>query len=378
MSDKHVFSVLGLYDSPQALMKAIPEVKENISERLEAYTPYPIHGIDKVLGIRKSPVGGMVLVMGVIGALSILAFEMWTSGRDYPLITAGKPLFSWEAFIPIAFEVTVLFATLTAGLGMLFLLNRLPRFRHPMLRSRSLPLITRDRFALSVESSGRALDVEAIAAALRQSGATVVEILEQPAPPGLISSRFLVTVLGAVAISSLAAGILTYWAMKLFPVSVPMVHMLDQPRLDPQRPSRFFKDGFGMRLPPPETVMRGSVPYTIQRQELARVLANPMPRTKDVFNKGRQAFNTYCSVCHGILGNGAQTLTAAYGAKSANLVSQQMIDLPDGQIYHVLMAGKNSMPPYSAELDEEERWAVVHFVRALQRALNARDEDVPE
>jgi mono/diheme cytochrome c family protein len=157
-----------------------------------------------------------------------------------------------------------------------------------------------------------------------------------------------------------------------------MVHMLDQPRLDPQRPSRFFKDGFGMRLPPPETVMRGSVPYTIQRQELARVLANPMPRTKDVFNKGRQAFNTYCSVCHGILGNGAQTLTAAYGAKSANLVSQQMIDLPDGQIYHVLMAGKNSMPPYSAELDEEERWAVVHFVRALQRALNARDEDVPE
>jgi mono/diheme cytochrome c family protein len=303
---------------------------------------------------------------------------MWTSGWDYPLITAGKPLFSWEAYIPITFEVTVLFATLTAGLGMLFLLNRLPLFRHPMLRSRSLPLITRDRFALSVESGGRALDVEAIAAALRQSGATEVEILEQPAPPSLISSRFLVTVLAAVAISSLAAGILTYWAMKLFPVSVPMVHMLDQPRLDPQRPSRFFRDGFGMRLPPPETVMRGRIAYTIQRQELASILANPMPRTKDVFNKGRQAFNTYCSVCHGILGNGAQTLTAAYGAKPANLVSQQMIDMPDGQIYHVLMAGKNAMPPYSAELDEEERWAAVHYVRALQRALNARDEDIPE
>jgi mono/diheme cytochrome c family protein len=315
--------------------------------------------------------------MGVIGAIAILGFEFWTSGWDYPQVTAGKPVFSWEAFVPITFEVTVLFATLTAGLGMLLLLNGLPFFRHPMLRSKSMPLITRDKFALAVESSGKTLDVEAISAALRQSGAVTIEIIEQPAPLGLASPRFLMAVLAAIAVSSLAAGYLTYWAMKLFPVSVPMVHMLDQPRLDPQRASRFFKDGFGMRPPVPETVVRGSVPYAIKRQEGARILVNPMSRTEAVFNKGRRAFNTYCSVCHGILGNGASTLTAAYGAKSANLVSQQMTALSDGEIYHVIMAGKNSMPPYSADLDEEERWAAVHYVRALQRALNARDEDIP-
>ena len=137
--DNRTFSVLGLFDSPQQLMDAIPVVKARVSGRLDAYTPYPIHGIEKALGLRKSPVGGMVFVMGLIGAISALGFELWTEGIDYAVITAGKPYFSWQAFVPIMFEVTVLFACFTAGLGMLFLLNRLPYFRHPMLRSRSMP-----------------------------------------------------------------------------------------------------------------------------------------------------------------------------------------------------------------------------------------------
>jgi cytochrome c553 len=356
-------------------MKAIPEVRAKVTAHLEAYTPYPVHGIDKALGLRKSPVGGMVLIMGVIGAIAILGLELWTSGRDYPQVTAGKPYFSWEAFIPVTFEITVLFATLTAGLGMLLLLNRLPFFRHPMLQSKSMPLITRDKFALAVESKETILDVGAIESLLRQCGAKEVEVIAQPAPIGPASPGFLMAALVAIAISCVLAGALTYWAVKLFPVSMPMVHMLDQPRLDPQRASSFFKDGFGMRMPVPEAVMRGSIPYTIRQQDSAGILTNPMPRTQSVLDQGRQAFMNYCSVCHGILGNGALTLTAAYGAKPANLVSQQMIELPDGRIYHAIRAGKNAMPSYSAELDENERWATVHYVRVLQRALNAKDED---
>src|SRR5512143_3279254 len=163
-------SVLGLFDSSQQLMDAIPALKAKVSGRLEAYTPYPIHGIEKVLGLRKSPVGGMVFLMGLIGAISAMAFELWAEGIDYPLVTGGKPFFSWQAFVPIMFEVTVLFACFTSGLGMLFILNRLPSFRHPMLRSKSMPLITRDKFALAVEAGpeGQALDVERITTALRE------------------------------------------------------------------------------------------------------------------------------------------------------------------------------------------------------------------
>jgi mono/diheme cytochrome c family protein len=375
MNAKKAFSVLGIFDSASLLMKAIPEVKDKVSARLEAYTPYPIHGMDKALGLKKSPVGGMVLVMGLVGAISALALQLWTSGWDYPQTTAGKPYFSWEAFIPIVFELMVLFATFTAGLGMLLLLNRLPLFRHPMLRSASLPLITGDKFGLAIESNGNELDVEKISALLKNSGAKTIEVIEEPMPIGPVSAGFFVSVLVAIVISSAAAGYLTYWGIKLFPISIPMVHMLNQPRLDPQRSDPFFKDGFGMRMPVPETVMRGSSQYTIRNEDDAGVLVNPLPRTQSILNQGRQAFMNYCSVCHGILGNGAPTLTAAYGAKPANLVAQSMVELPDGKIYHVIVRGKNAMPSYSAELTDTERWAAVHYVRVLQRALNARDED---
>jgi cytochrome c5 len=377
MTSRSAFSVVGIFGSAQMLMKAIPQIRAKVTAHVEAYTPYPVEGIDKLLELRKSPIGGMVLVMGVIGAISALALELWTSGVDYPQMTAGKPYFSWEAFIPIMFEVTVLFATFTAGLGMLLLLNRLPMFRHPMLRSKSLSLVTRDKFALAVESSGAELDTESISRILQQAGAESIEVIDSPAPLGLASPNFFAVILGGIAAVCLLAGYATYWAMKIFPVSVPMVHMLDQPRLDPQRASSFFKDGFGMRMPVPETVTHDSMPYTIRNQDYAGILVNPLPRSEGVMRRGRQAYGNYCAVCHGILGNGAPTLTAAYGAKPANLVSQQIIDLPDGKMYHVIMVGKNSMPSYLADLSESDHWAVIHYVRALQRAMNAKNEDMP-
>lgn len=376
--NSRTFSVLGLFDSAQSLMDAIAAVKGKVAGRLEAYSPYPIHGIDAALGLRKSPVGGMVFIMGLIGAVSALAFELWTSGADYPMVTAGKPVFSWEAFVPIMFEVTVLFACFTSGLGMLLLLNRLPFFRHPMLGSKSMPLITRDRFALAVESDGEALDVDRISAVLREAGAQAIEVIDQPAPPRPLSAGFLLRTASGIAISCLLAGCLTYWGMKLFPVAIPMVHMLDQPRLDPEREDSFFRDGAGMRLPVSGTVARGHLPYTLRNEQESAALANPLPRTDAVLKRGRQAFATYCSVCHGILGNGVPTLTAAYGAKPANLVSEAVSAYPDGRLYHVIVAGKNAMPSYAAELTEDERWAVVHYVRVLQRALNARDTDIPK
>ncbi|MGE5488358.1 MAG: quinol:electron acceptor oxidoreductase subunit ActD [bacterium] len=372
-----VHSVLGLYPDAQRLMDAIPHVKASTAARLESYTPYPVHGIDKALGLRKSPLAGMVLIMGIIGAISALGFEMWASGVDYPIVTAGKPVLSWEAFVPIMFEVTVLFATFTAGLGMLLLLNRLPFFRHPMLKSKSMARVTRDQFALAVEADGGELDIEAISAAFQKTGALEVEVIEAPEPPGPLSPNFAFRAILAVGIACLGAGYLTYWGVKLFPVTVPMAHMLDQPRLNPQSESAFFKDGSGMRLPVAGTVARGHLPYLLTEQESA-ALVNPLPVNREVLNQGREGFNTYCSVCHGLLGDGVPTLTAAYGAKPANLVSEQIRAYPDGLIYHAIVKGKNAMPSYSAELTEDERWAVVHYVRVLQRALNAKDEDLPK
>ena len=133
-----------------------------------------------------------------------------------------------------------------------------------------------------------------------------------------------------------------------------------------------------MRMPVAGTVASTELPFTISKQEDAAILVNPLPRTEAVLRNGRRSFNTYCSVCHGLLGNGVTSLTAAYGAKPANLVSDKIRQLPDGAIYYVIMKGKNAMPSYAADLDQDERWSVVNYVRVLQRALNARDSDIPK
>jgi len=379
MAEK-AFAVVGLFDSADALLAAIPRVRGRAAGRLEAYTPYPVHGLDAALGLRRSPLGGMVLVMGIIGALAAIGFQVWASAADYPVVTGGKATASWQAFVPIVFEIMVLFATFTAGLGMLILLNRLPGFGHPLLRSKAIAGITRDRYALAIEREARDvdLDVDAARAALAAAGADPVEVVPVPAPPPLATAKGLGRTGMAIAASCLVAGLGTYWAVKLFPVLPPMVHMLDQPRLDAQRPSALFPDGAGMRLPVEGTVARGHLPPVVGTPEEAARIPNPLPRTAPVLARGKKAYNQYCSVCHGATGNGVPTLTAAYGGKPANLLAEPVSGYSDGTIHAAIVAGKNSMPSYAAELDEDARWAAVHYVRVLQRAQAAKDSDLPE
>ena len=370
------FSVLGIFDTPNSLMAAIPKLRATKLGTVEAYTPYPIHGIDEALGLRKSPLGGMVLVMGILGALTAFGFEYWISAVDYPIITGGKAAGSWEAFIPIMFEVTVLFATFTAGLGMLLLLNKLPFFGHPVLSAKAITGITRDRYVLALEAESEAFDSQAAIAALQAAGATGIEVLPAPDRSPFLTSDFILRTLGGIFVACLVAGLGIFTLTKWFPLLRPMVNMQDQPRLNSQKPSSFFKDGHGMQRPVAGTVARGHLPTATGKQEEAASLVNPLPRTKEVFEVGRKAYHNRCEVCHGAIGNGVGSLTAAYGGKPANLQAQQFRDYPDGKIYWAIVNGKNAMPSHAADLNEAQRWSVVHYVRALQRAQNAKDEDL--
>lgn len=375
MSDR-AFAVLGLFETPDGLLEAIPRVRARGLGRLEAYTPYPVHGLDRALGLKKSSLAGMVLVMGLLGALSAFLFQFWATGIDYPIVVGGKSPLAWQAYVPIVFEVMVLFATFTAGLGMLLLLNRLPFYGHPLLSSRAMAQITRDRFALAVEALGGELDVDAAARALAEAGASPVEVVPLPPPEGPYSPNALLRGILAVAAACLVAGLAAYWAIKMMPVLPPMVHMEDQARVNAQAPSGFFPDGHAMRLPAPGTVARGFLPYGPASPEEAAALPNPLPRDARVLALGKSRYETFCAVCHGPLGDGVPTLTSAYGAKPANLQARTVRDYPDGVVFHVITRGKNAMPSYAWALTEEERWAVVHYVRVLERAQNARDEDL--
>ena len=373
---ERAFGVLGLFEDPAAMLAAVPKLKSKALGRLEAYTPYPVHGLEEALGLRRSPLGGMVMVMGVLGAITAFLFQWWMSSVDYPLVTGGKDPSSWQAFVPIIFEVTVLFATFTAGLGMLLLLNKLPVFWHPFLSSEASKSVSRDRFALSIEAEAGLLDVAAIQAALKEAGAVTIEVLAELPPPKKMSLQALLGLAAGGAAACWLAGAAMYWGVKLFPVLPPMSHMLEQPRLDAQKPSRFFKDGRGMQAPPAGTIARGQLPYPYEKEEPAKDLANPLPRTMEVLRLGRKMFSNNCLICHGPLADGTPILTAAYGGKPANLQAKKFLDYTDGEIYHTIMRGKNAMPPFGGGFTEDERWAVVHYVRALQRAQHAKDSDL--
>ncbi len=318
----------------------------------------------------------MVLVMGILGAITAFGFEYWISAIDYPIITGGKAANSWEAFIPIMFEVMVLFATFTAGLGMLLLLNKLPLFGHPVLSSKSITGITRDRYALALEAESDTFDSVAAARALREAGAVDIEVLPAPDRSPFLTSDYILRTLGGIFVACVVSGLAMFFATKWFPLLPPMRYMEDQPRLNAQKASAFFKDGHGMQMPVPGTVARGYLPTATGTQDQAASLVNPLPRTKEIFALGHKVFTNRCEVCHGALANGVGSLTAAYGGKPANLQAQQFRDYPDGKIYWAIVNGKNAMPSHAPYLTEQERWAVVHYVRALQRAQNAKDEDL--
>ena len=171
---------MGLYSEAEKIVDAANQIRPRKLGRLEAYTPYPVHGLDRAIGLPPSRLGRLVMFMGVLGAGLALLFEWWVSAVDYPLVTSGKPLFSWQAFVPVMFEVTVLFATFTAGLAMLFALNKLPFFGHPVLHSKAIKDITRDKLALSIEANSADFDAEAARQALLANGAESVEIVPVP------------------------------------------------------------------------------------------------------------------------------------------------------------------------------------------------------
>src|SRR5450759_1499615 len=290
----NTFAVLGIFSEAQKIVDAAKQIRPRKLGNLEAYTPYPVHGLDRAIGLLPSSLGKFVLGMGLLGTALALLFEWWTSAVDYPLITGGKALFSWQAFVPVMFEVTVLFATFTAGLAMLFAFNKLPFFGHPVLHSKAIKGITRDKLALSIENTGASFDPEAARQALLDSGAESVEIVPIPAWDKPLSLVGLLRIIGAIAAACLVAGAGIYAAEKMVPILPPLIKMHDQPKLNAFRASDFFADGRGMRPAVAGTVARGHLPPAFATaEEAGAILNNPVPLTKETAERGRKVFNDH-------------------------------------------------------------------------------------
>jgi Ni/Fe-hydrogenase subunit HybB-like protein len=171
------FGVLARFAGPGELLAAVRGLRQAGYRALDTYSPFPIHGMERALGLRRSLVPAFVFAGGAIGVLFAQWVQYYESAVGYPLVVDGKPLNSPEAFVPISFETMILYASIAAVLGMLFL-NGLPRFYHPAFRGASFARASDDGFFLSVETTDPMFDRNGTPALVASLGATEVEILK--------------------------------------------------------------------------------------------------------------------------------------------------------------------------------------------------------
>ncbi|HSK10417.1 MAG TPA: DUF3341 domain-containing protein [Vicinamibacterales bacterium] len=163
MDDPHAPRLYGLmaeFDSPDTLVAAGRGAFEEGYRKLDAYTPFPIEELHEVLGFHHTHVPLVVLIGGIVGGLTGYGLQYWASAIAYPLNVGGRPYHSWPAFVPVTFEMTVLFAALSAVFGMLAL-NRLPMPYHPVFNAPRFALASRDRFFLAIEARDPRFDLAA-------------------------------------------------------------------------------------------------------------------------------------------------------------------------------------------------------------------------
>ena len=151
-NEKRLLGLIAEFASPESLVSAGTATREEGYRRLEAFSPFPVHGIDRAIGVRPTPLPWLVLGAGITGAIVALAGQWFTNAFDYPFLISGKPLFSLPANIPVTFEVIILVSAVTAFLGVLAL-NGLPRFSNPLFSSQRFLRATQDRFFLLVQAA---------------------------------------------------------------------------------------------------------------------------------------------------------------------------------------------------------------------------------
>jgi len=149
--DAPILGLMAEFDSPEALLFAAREMRAAGYVRLEAFTPMPIEELNDILGHKSTIVAALVLIGGLLGAGGAFAFMTWTWLIDYPINIGGRPMFSWPSYIPITFEMAVLFGCYAGGIGML-LLNRLPLLHHPVFDVPGFERASSDRFFMMVDA----------------------------------------------------------------------------------------------------------------------------------------------------------------------------------------------------------------------------------
>ncbi|WFB37009.1 DUF3341 domain-containing protein [Kiritimatiellota bacterium B12222] len=163
----NTYGVVAEFADADTVLKAALKASEAGYTVMEAYSPVPVHGLDEALGRKRSILPWMVFAGGTFGCLGGLGMQYWMAVVNYPWNVGGRPTFSWPAFIPVTFELTILCSALTAVIGM-FALNGLPRPHHPIFNTPNFDRSTLDHYFLCIEAKDPKFDESGVTAFLNE------------------------------------------------------------------------------------------------------------------------------------------------------------------------------------------------------------------
>lgn len=174
-ASEKIYGLLAEFKSSGELLHAAEKMRDAGYEQFDCHSPFPIHGMDAAMGLKRSPVGYIAGVCGLIGLIFGFALQIWVSVYAYPLVIAGKPFNSYQAWIVVAFGLMVLFAAFGALFGML-LVNHLPQWHHELFNSENFSTkASNDGFFVSVVATDRKFDIAGTRSLLELAGGTNIE-----------------------------------------------------------------------------------------------------------------------------------------------------------------------------------------------------------
>ena len=261
MTDKSEPRLHGTYaefDSVEPLLAACRRVRDAGYVKTDAFTPFPVHGIEKALGIKATVLPWIALCAGLTGTTIAVSMQIWMNSINYPYIISGKPFISMPAFIPVSFELTVLLAAFGAFFGMLAL-NRLPQFSNPVFTDPRFDRATDDRFFLLVEATDPKYDKVGIAKLFGDFGSSHVSDIYHDTSSAQIPKPFFIAFGLLLLVSTLPPLIIA--RMRVTNSDSPRYHVFYEmdfsPAKDSQVTSTLFADGRSMRPDVPGTVAVG-------------------------------------------------------------------------------------------------------------------------
>ena len=172
------YGLIAAFDTAPALYHAAQQVRDAGFRRWDCITPFPVHGMDAAMGLPNSKVGWFTFCGGVTGYTTGMVMIWWMNAFDYKIVIGGKPMFSPFFSFPVSYELTILLASFGSLIGM-FLLNRLPRLHHPLLKNRRFCAgATHDKFIVVIETADPKFNDQETRKLLASAGGKHIELVE--------------------------------------------------------------------------------------------------------------------------------------------------------------------------------------------------------